>query len=374
MTQRTRGDRRRWTRWAMGALVVWAMSLIGLYVYLQSPVLWFVPLEAGSVPLAVHDGERILVISPHPDDDVLGVGGTMAKATADGASLLVVFLTSGDANLAGKRLITMHPFNLPSEFRALGSRRQKEAVRALEALGVPADRAIFLNYPDRGLTQLLSNHWQSLDPFRSPFTGRIAKYSEIAFQPGRLYSGENLLDDLVQILLRFRPTIIYAPHPLDAHPDHRAGYQFTVSAVREARDAWEEGSPPEVRCYLIHSFGGAWPTPRGLGMTEPLEILPIFITDAPWESVELPEWAVHAKLAAIRSHISQWWTSRRFLASFVRINEIYLPVAVAAPAAHPLDAPDASGPSVQEVEEPAEDGLSLRAEPVVLVLARHPEA
>jgi len=316
----------------MGVLIVWAMSLIGLYIYLQSPVLWFVMLEAGIVPVtATADGDRLLVISPHPDDDILGVGGTMAQATAAGASVLVVFLTSGDANVAGKRLITMHPFNLPAEFRALGSRRQKEAVRALERLGVTTDRAIFLNYPDRGLTALLSSHWQSLDPFRSPYTGQVSKYSEIAFNPGSVYSGENLLADLVQVLLLFRPTIVYAPHPLDAHPDHRAGYQFTISAIREARAARDDFAPPEIRCYLIHSYEGAWPTPRGLGMTRPLELLPVFMTDASWESVELPEWAVRAKLEAIQSHISQWWTSRRFLASFVRINEVYLPVPMTEP-------------------------------------------
>src|SRR5690625_3691979 len=39
--------------------------------------------------------KRIMVVAPHPDDEVLGVGGTMARLSAEGADCFVVVLTKG---------------------------------------------------------------------------------------------------------------------------------------------------------------------------------------------------------------------------------------------------------------------------------------
>jgi LmbE family N-acetylglucosaminyl deacetylase len=41
---------------------------------------------------------RILVISPHPDDDILGAGGTLMKAIDNGAEVHVVYVTNGNDN------------------------------------------------------------------------------------------------------------------------------------------------------------------------------------------------------------------------------------------------------------------------------------
>jgi len=39
--------------------------------------------------------KKILVIAPHADDEVLGVGGTMARFAAEGAEVYVVIATQG---------------------------------------------------------------------------------------------------------------------------------------------------------------------------------------------------------------------------------------------------------------------------------------
>src|SRR6266540_3581596 len=50
------------------------------------------------VALDLRDDDRILVLAPHPDDEVLGTGGVLREASRRRLPLRVVFLTSGDSN------------------------------------------------------------------------------------------------------------------------------------------------------------------------------------------------------------------------------------------------------------------------------------
>jgi len=316
---------RRFVRFVRRPQVLAVAAVLGCaYVFLQSPPLWFVRVVPGEIPAPDVAEERVLVIAPHPDDDILGVGSSIEAFRRDGASVLVVFLTSGDANLAGKRLITMSPFRFPFEFRAIGTRRQKEALVALGRLGVPPENAIFLNYPDRGLSSLISEHWQAVDPFRSPYTHCSAKYFRGAFNPGSPYCGEALVQDLKEIITAFRPTILYLPHPLDAHEDHRAAYDLVHAALGalEALDA--EFACPDSRCYLVHSYAGLWPTPSRVSDVRAMVPLEAFLEMGTWHTTALTAESIHAKYRALRAHASQWWTSGSFLGRFVCSNELYM--------------------------------------------------
>jgi len=299
-------------------------AVLCTYVFLQSPPLWFVHVTPAEIPSWSMGSERVLVVAPHPDDDILGVGSSIVAFREAGIPVVVVFLTSGDANLAGKRLVTMNPLSLPAEFRALGSRRQKEAVVALGRLGVDRKSVIFLNYPDRGLQALLSDHWFAVDPFRSTYTARSAKYSNAAFNPGSPYCGEDLLRDLEEIMSAFRPTIVYLPHPLDAHEDHRAGYAFVRMVVEELEAAGSEFEAPALRCCLVHSYAGLWPTPSGINNLLSLDPLDAFLDLGVWHAVELATSAIDAKYQALRAHASQWWTCGFFLKRFICSNELYM--------------------------------------------------
>ncbi len=301
-----------------------AVALSCVYIFLQSPPLWFVRLLPAELPGAQTEGNRVLVISPHPDDDILGVGSSIATFREQGIPVLVVFLTSGDANVAGQRLVTMNPFLFSSEFRAIGSRRQKEAVVALGRLGVAPAYAVFLNYPDRGLEALLDAHWSAQTPFRSPYTARSAKYSSIALNPGSPYCGEGLLGELEEIISGFRPTIVYLPHPLDAHADHRAGYKFVRRAVAALAEADSDFEHPSLRCYLVHSYAGQWPTPSLVRDVLAMEPLDGFLALGTWNSTPLSANSIEAKYRALRAHASQWWTCGVFMSRFVCSNELYM--------------------------------------------------
>jgi LmbE family N-acetylglucosaminyl deacetylase len=297
MTSRTRADDREVSRprsrgrkhWLLAMFAACFLIISGIYIYLQTPILWFVSIKPGIVPTHDEAGpERIMVVAPHPDDGILGVGGTMAEAVAAGASVLVVYLTDGDANRAARRVITMNPFHIPAQYRALGARRQKEAVLALRRLGLDSANAVFLNYPDRGLTPLLESHWSPVDPYRSRFTNRDAKYSPQALNPTADYCGERLVEDLAFILRGYQPTILYLPHPEDAHPDHHAGYRAAMLALEASASQFV---PPDIRCYMVHLFEERWPVPGGVNVALPLSVFPAPIAAEPWHSVVLPEWA-----------------------------------------------------------------------------------
>ena len=80
---------------------------------------------------------RVLVVAAHPDDEVLGVGGTMARLAAAGARLRLVSVTDGEASHPG------HPNR-----SALAARRAAETAGALRALGAQATEVIRLGFPD----------------------------------------------------------------------------------------------------------------------------------------------------------------------------------------------------------------------------------
>ena len=126
-------------------------------------------------------GERILVFSPHPDDDVISMGGILRKLQENGNELVVAYMTSGNIavfdhdvrrhvdfveraagtlgldreEVAGRRremegwLEAKRPGDVDHGAVQELKRwiRESEAVAALESLGVPAAAARFLNLP-----------------------------------------------------------------------------------------------------------------------------------------------------------------------------------------------------------------------------------
>jgi LmbE family N-acetylglucosaminyl deacetylase len=79
-----------------------------------------------------------VVVAAHPDDEVLGAGGTIAVLAARGARLRLVALTDGEAS---------HPHRRES----IASRRAAETLAALAALGARDTEIIRLGLPDSGL-------------------------------------------------------------------------------------------------------------------------------------------------------------------------------------------------------------------------------
>src|SRR5712664_4820854 len=93
-------------------------------------------------------GARLLVLAPHPDDEVLGAAGMIDAAVRCGADVRVVVATGGEAG--------------PDRLRAgsaLPRERRDETRHALADLGVGAAAITFLGYADGSLAGAWSERW-----------------------------------------------------------------------------------------------------------------------------------------------------------------------------------------------------------------------
>jgi glucosamine-6-phosphate deaminase len=126
---------------------------------------------------------RVIVFSPHPDDDVISMGGTLRKLHENDNDLVVAYMTSGNIavfdhevrryldfmhrfqreilSLVGKAFDTVASAASGRRSRARGRARstfrrcrtikrqirEAEAVSGVEALGIPASACRFLNLP-----------------------------------------------------------------------------------------------------------------------------------------------------------------------------------------------------------------------------------
>lgn len=115
---------------------------------------------------------NVLVLSPHSDDDVIGCGGTIFAHKAQQDEVIIYYLTGG------------------------GTLREKEAQKASNILGVK--KLIFSNSKDNEIS-----------------------------------NSKKQIDQLVKIIVKYQPRIIYAPSSLDPNPDHFETAQVLASALHK---------------------------------------------------------------------------------------------------------------------------------------------
>jgi LmbE family N-acetylglucosaminyl deacetylase len=128
-------------------------------------------------------GSRVLVISPHPDDEAIGCGGTLRKHIVDGDHVRVCFLTSGEHGGRGAN---------EEETRC---KREREARISAVILGF--HEIEFWGEKDRALR-----------------------------------ADCRLIERLTSLIRDYRPNLIYVPNDLESHPDHRAAARLVRAARR----------------------------------------------------------------------------------------------------------------------------------------------
>lgn len=272
-------------------------------------------------PLLLGDeDDRLLVLAPHPDDEVLGAGGLIQEAVELGVPVRVCFLTMGDNNELAFMFVRKHPVVMPGAVRRMGETRMREAKEAARRMGLDPERdLVFLGYPDYGTLRIWEDHWRDVTPLRSMLTRATAVPYAEARTPGAAYAGEDVLEDLTEVIREFRPTYVAMPSAADQNVDHRALYLFARVALW---DLEAEGNPePERLAYPVHY--PHWPTPRRLHPELEQEPPPFLegSDEIEWQVHSLAPWQVTNKLEAVKAHRSQCLYSSGYLTSFVRTSE-----------------------------------------------------
>lgn len=140
------------------------------------------------------DRLKILVLSPHPDDDVFACGGSLAKHARAGDKITIVYLCDGSKGT-------------PEGIRdsSLVVKRKREAEEAARILDI--EEVIFWGYKD-----------------------------------GRLEANRISIKAASSLLKEIKPDIVYLPSFLDNHPDHRTSgeifYRSVLQLEKDDYDRW----------------------------------------------------------------------------------------------------------------------------------------
>ena len=159
-------------------------------------------------PLDLSTVQRLVVLAPHPDDEVVGAGGLVRWALVNSVPIDIVIVTDGERS---------HPNSLTSSTRDLATRRLLESEEALRRLGWEQPVLTRLHLPD----------------------GNVARY-------------ESHLEEILAALLGPEVSCA-APWRRDGHPDHDA---VGTAALRVG-----EASGANVWSYLV--WGWHWADPHG---------------------------------------------------------------------------------------------------------------
>ena len=139
---------------------------------------------------------KLLAVFAHPDDESMGMGGTLARYSAEGVDTYLVCASRGERGWAG-------PEEQNPGLSILGQIRTQELENAVKELGMKG--LYFLNYIDGDVDQ--------------------APYAEA-------------IDRIVTYIRRIKPQVIvtFPPDGNYGHPDHIAIGQFTSAAIVCAAD------------------------------------------------------------------------------------------------------------------------------------------
>lgn len=141
------------------------------------------------MPKSKTDKINVLVVAAHPDDEVLGCGGTICRHTAEGAKVSILIL--------GEGITSRGPESDRGKSRPALETLKDQARAAAQQMG--AAEIFFARLPD--------NRFDSVDLL-------------------------DLVKEVEKIKAKVRPRLVYTHHAGDLNIDHRLTHQAVVTAFR----------------------------------------------------------------------------------------------------------------------------------------------
>lgn len=208
--------------------------------------------------------ERILVFSPHPDDETIALGGYIYDAIKAGAEVRIILVTDGNK-------------------QGLKSQRYAEFRKATADLGVKPSNLVFLGHPDGSLTSVKEN---------------------------------KLAIEFETQINNFKPNIVFYPYLDDQHSDHAYTGQV-AKKITEGRDIINYQ-------YLVHA--NYFPQPRAYHPDNYLLPPQKLVTfDHEWQRYLVSSETKAVQKRAVEKYITQMKNPliRELSYSMIRKNELF---------------------------------------------------
>ena len=244
-----------------------------LYIWICSKRLfWFLPLMAVILPSCIGAGlggcflrtrksckqlhyayndegkqdlyanKKVMLIVPHPDDDMNIACGVLEQYVKYGSDITVVFVTNGD-------------------YWNIGDRRLSETIYALCAAGIREDHVYFLGYADGWDKD--TGHIYNASPgivckSRNGITETYGLLLHPAWHEGNCYTSDHFLDDLESVIMAHTPDTIICTD-LDPHIDHWAvtfAFEKVMGRILKRENSYH---PVVLKAF---AYCTAWTAPK----------------------------------------------------------------------------------------------------------------
>ncbi|MDE7130028.1 MAG: PIG-L family deacetylase, partial [Alistipes sp.] len=194
--------------------------------------------------------KRVVIFSPHPDDDVISMGGTFIRLVEQGHQVHVAYETSG--NVAVHDDVVLQNVDTAREM-GMGDRvaEAKELI-AQKRRGEPEPRGLLdIKGAIRRAEARAAVRSLGLDPDTNAHFLNLPFYETGGIKKGQLTRAD--IDIIVELLRRIKPHQIYAAGDLaDPHGTHRTCMEALLEAIEVVR-----GEEWLSQCHLW-LYRGAW--------------------------------------------------------------------------------------------------------------------
>ena len=275
----------------------------------------------GILLLTMQSQAKILILAPHPDDDIIMASGIVSRAVLRGEDVRIVYMTNGDY------------YNFTYNGTAyngvqVGYVREGEAVLGQSHINVPENKLIFLGYPDGYLQEIYNDYPNSGNQLVTPNNNVSATYGNrglgsmdyhmYRFGSHGAYNTANIVADLSDIISSFRPDHIFVTSGFDATTDHATTYQFLKQAAVSVCNN-NPGYNPVIHQFIVWWDAQYWwPNmpivwPNSPDPTAPLAEIPdVARTGLTWGTresftvplnMQLPNYSDNPKALGLNEHL-----------------------------------------------------------------------